>query len=168
MANSTSKNIKAKLKKVKALAEKGEKGERETAKKMLKDLTEKYSNIKLKEKKLRKRTFKLADFEDCKTIMVHCILNANPDASIEGNLRRKELYVRLTNEEYSNVVFTFNHYYPIYASQKSSFLIAFILKNNLGVSKGQDVGDNNEDVNEIIGIMANLKAVPYPNLKTLN
>jgi hypothetical protein len=166
--NKLSVKIKEKIKKVKALAERGDVGEKETAKKKLKELTETYGKLKDKEKSLKNRTFKLADFNDCKTIMVHCILDSNPEAQIEGSSNKKEIYVRLTDEQYANTVSKFNHYYPIYVQQKESFLIAFILKNNLGVFGGQDVGDNGEDVFQIMRLMNGLKSVPYDVMKALN
>lgn len=132
--DSDSKKIKALMVKVKALADKGEGGEKENAKKKLNELLEKYNITKFEEKKYKKRTFKLADFNDCKTIMTHCIIDTNKNASIEGYKAKKELYVKLSDEEYIDICEKFNHYYPIFHRQRESFVKAFILKNDLGIT----------------------------------
>jgi len=112
--DSDSKKIKSLITKVKALADKGEGGEKENAKKKLSELLDKYNITKFEEKKYKKRTFKLADFNDCKTIMTHCIIDTNKNACIEGYKAKKELYVKLTDGEYIDVCEKFNHYYPIF------------------------------------------------------
>jgi hypothetical protein len=128
-----SKEIKKLISKVKNLAERGDNGERDNAKAKLKILLEKYNIKKFEEAKKKERSFKLSDFTDCKVIMVHCILDTNKDCQISGDARKKELYCKLTDEEYIDVCEKFNHYYPEYYSQKECFLNAFIIKNDLGI-----------------------------------
>ena len=135
--NNDSKKIRELIKKVKVLAERGEKGERDVAKVKLKELMEKYQLTKFEESKSKKRSFKLVDFNDCKTIMVHCILDTKKTAQVEGDERKKELYCGLTDEEYIDVCEKFNHYYPEFCNQREAFVKAFILTNNLGIVDGE-------------------------------
>ena len=74
------------------------------------------------------------DFKDCKDIMVHCILDVDKKASIEGSKQKKELYCKLTNKEYNQVCEKFNKYYPQYLILKDNLLKNFIINNNLGIT----------------------------------
>lgn len=164
--NSDSKKIKELIKKVKILSERGEKNERFVAKAILKDLMAKYQIKKFDEDKNKKRVFKLVDFGDCKTIMVHCILDTKPKASVDGSKQKKELYCSLTDEEYVSVCEKFNHYYPEFVKQREVFVKAFILANNLGIVDGEsDVNDG--DVNEIKKMLGNVKATNYKNVQLI-
>lgn len=146
-----SKQIKKLISKVKNLAERGDDGERENAKAKLQILLEKYNIKKFEESKKKERSFKLADFLDCKVIMTHCILDTNKDSEISGDARKKELYCKLTDEEYIDVCEKFNHYYPEYYKQKECFLKAFIIKNDLGIVDSEDVNDT--DIDSIIDVI---------------
>lgn len=160
--NSDSKKIKELIKKVRVLAERGEKNEKEVALCKLKELMAKYQIKKFEESKHKKRVFKLVDFGDCKTIMVHCILDTNPKTSVDGSKQKKELYCTLTDEEYINVCEKFNHYYPEFVKQREVFVKAFIVANNLGIIDGES--DVSEDVvNEIKDMLSNVKATNYKN-----
>ena len=143
--DSDTKKIKALIIKVKALADKSEGGEKENAKRKLTELLLKYNITKFEENKYKKRTFKLADFNDCKTIMIHCVIDTNKNASIEGYKAKKELYCKLTDEEYVEVCEKFNHYYPIFNRQRENFVKAFILKNDLGIAESTNSVENTED-----------------------
>jgi len=147
--NSDSAKIKALIKKVKVLSERGEGGERETAKIKLKELTDKYQIKKLDESKNVKRDFRLVDFNDCKTIMTHCILDTKPTAKISGNEKKQELYCTLTDVEYIEVCEKFNHYYPEFYKQKELLLKAFIIKNDLGIIDEESVSQNNQCYHDI-------------------
>lgn len=140
-----SKKIKLLMSKVKALADKGEAGERETAKRKLAELLVKYNITKFEESKYKKRSFKLSDFNDCKTIMVHCILDTVPKIDIDGNRSKKELYCKLTDEQYIDVCQKFNHYFPEFHKQREAFVKAFIIKNDLGIVEG----DSDIELDEI-------------------
>jgi hypothetical protein len=164
--NSDSKKIKELIKKVKALAERGEKGERDVAKSKLTELMDKYKITKFEESKRKKRTFRLADFNDCKTIMVHCILDTQPKADIEGSLQKKELYCLLTDEEYIDICEKFNHYFPEFHRQREAFTKAFIIKNDLGIIDGES-SDDDDSVNDISGIIGGIKQTSYKNKKLL-
>ena len=85
------------------MADKGEGGEKENAKIKLRELLERYNIKKFEEKASKKRVFKLADFNDCKTIMIHCIIDTLKSAKIEGYKAKKEIYCKLTDEQYAFV-----------------------------------------------------------------
>lgn len=164
--NNDSKKIRELIKKVKVLAERGDKGERDVAKVKLKQLMEKYQLTKFEESKIKIRSFKLSDFGDCKTIMVHCVLDTKPTAMVEGSLQKKEIYCDLTDEEYIDVCEKFNHYYPEFHRQREAFIKAFILANDLGIVDGQsDLGE--EDIINIKNMMNNVRATSYKNNKLL-
>ena len=153
--NSDLNKIKVLISKVEALADKGVGGEKENAKIKLKELLDKYNIKKFKENENKLRTFKLADFGDCKTIMTHCIIDTKKDAEIEGYKTKKELYCKLTDKEYIEVCEKFNHYYPEFYKQREAFIKAFIIKNDLGII---DSGQNNE-VEDLSMINSMLKSV---------
>lgn len=166
--NSDSKKIKELIRKVRTLAERGDKGEREVAKEKLRELMNKYHIKKFEESKSKKRSFKLADFNDCKTIMIHCILDTQPKAKVEGSLQKKELYCNLTDEEYIDVCEKFNHYFPEFHKQRDFFVKAFILSNDLGIV--EDVFGEDEiesSLNSIMSIMKNIKPTSYKKHKQL-
>jgi len=159
-----SKKIKELIAKVKTLAERGEKGERENAKDKLKMLLDKYNITKFEESKVKERFFKLVDFNDCKTIMVHCIIDTNRDAEIIGDARKKELYCKLTDKEYVDICEKFNHYYPEYYRQKESLIKAFIIKNDLGIDGIEDddeVTISEDEINGINKIINSIVKKPY-------
>jgi len=164
--NNDSKRIKDLIKKVRVLAERGEKNERDVAKVKLAELMEKYQLTKFEESKSKKRSFKLIDFCDCKTIMVHCILDTNATTTIDGSLQKKELYCNLTDEEYVNVCEKFNHYYPEFVNQREAFMKAFILTNDLGIVDGE-CETQEEDINNIKNMMQNVRATNYKSNKLL-
>ena len=158
-----SKKIKELIAKVKKLAERGEKGERENAKDKLKMLLDKYNITKFEESKIKERSFKLSDFNDCKVIMVHCIIDTNKDCEINGDARKKELYCKLSDKEYVDVCEKFNHYYPEYYRQKESLIKAFIIKNDLGIDgiEDDDVTISEDEINGINEIINSIVKKPY-------
>lgn len=141
--NNDSGKIKSLMVKLKALADNGVDGEKETAKVKLNELLQKYNIKKFEEKSKKKRVFKLADFNDCLTIMTHCIIDTDKKAKIEGIKAKKEIYCKLTDSEYIDVCEKFNFYFPIFVNQRENFVKAFIIKNNLGIR------DNNTDTSNI-------------------
>jgi hypothetical protein len=165
LTNNDSNKIKKLILKVKELAERGEKGERENAKVKLKELMDKYQMLKFDiTNKPKSRTFKLVDFDDCRAIMTHCILDTRSNSKIEGDKRKKELYCELTDEQYVDVCEKFNHYYPDYFSQKDAFLKAYIIKNELGVCD-EDMIEDSED-NDIDKIISNSKKITKNKYKS--
>ena len=167
--NSDSRKIKELMRKVRTLAERGENGERENAKTKLKELMQKYQITKFEESKKRKRSFKLADFNDCKTIMVHCILDTVSKAKIDGSLQKRELYCNMTDVEYIEVCEKFNHYYPEFHRQREGFIKAFILKNDLGIvdsKSGEE--DDSDSISDILNIIGSVKQSSYKVRKGLS
>jgi hypothetical protein len=162
MKNCDSKKIKQLIAKVKTLAERGEKGERENAKNKLKMLLDKYNITKFEESKYKERCFKLTNFDDCKTIMVHCIIDTNKDAEISGDAK-KELYCKLTDKEYVDVCEKFRHYYPEYYRQKEFLIKAFIIKNDLGINGVEDdeMIISEDEINGINEIINSIVKKPY-------
>lgn len=157
--DSDSGKIKLLMQKVRALADKGEGGEKENAKRKLAELLERYNIKKFEEKASKKRTFKLADFNDCKTIMIHCIIDTNKNAKIEGYKAKKEIYCKLTDEQYIDVCQKFNHYFPIFIRQRENFIKAFILKNDLGISDLTPMQNDNTENKEISEISEMMKGI---------
>lgn len=162
--NSDSEKIKQLIKKVKVMAERGDKGEREVARAKLNELTSKYQITKFEENKKKKRSFKLLDFNDCKTIMTHCILDTC-NVEIEGSLQKKELYCVLTDEQYIKVCEKFNHYYPEFYKQREAFIKAFIIKNDLGIDKTIDSEDNS--ASDVLDMMGSVKKSRHEKFKEL-
>lgn len=157
--DSDSGKIKLLIQKVRALADKGEGGEKENAKRKLSELLEKYNIKKFEEKASKKRVFKLADFNDCKTIMTHCIIDTLKSAKIEGYKSKKEIYCKLTDEQYIDVCQKFNHYFPTFVRQRENFIKAFILKNDLGISDLTPIQDDNTENKEISEISEMMKGI---------
>lgn len=163
------KKILALVKKVQKLSEAGIQGEKETAKVMLEKLLQKYNLKKFElSEKPKKRTFKLANYNDCRAIMTHCILDTVDGISIEGLKSKKELYCKLSDEQYIDVCEKFNHYYPIYHSQiqrhekqKDALLKAFLIKNNLGIVNEDGFEDEVMDVYEIVDVISEVEAHRY-------
>lgn len=165
MKTNDSKKIKSLIKKVKELANRGDANERDVAKQKLNELMAKY-DLKKFEPKVRKRSFKLANYEDCKDIMVHCIIDTNPKSEIEGSLKSKELYVKLTDEEYVDVCEKFNHYYPEYYRQKQLFLKAFILKNEIGIVESENEEQEESEIEDLVSVLNFVKEKRYSKNNT--
>lgn len=167
--NSDSRKVMELIRKVRTLAERGENGERDNAKVKLRELMEKYQITKFEESKKKKRSFKLADFNDCKTIMVHCILDTVAKAKIDGSLQKRELYCNMTDVQYIEVCEKFNHYYPEFHRQREAFVKAFILKNDLGIVDSQSGEENDSDsVSDIANIIGSVKPSSYKSRKGLS
>lgn len=160
MKTTDSKKIKSLMKKIKELADRGDAYERDVARDKLKELMAKY-NLKKFEPKVKMRSFKLANYEDCKDIMVHCIIDTEPKSQIEGSLKSKELYVKLTDEQYVDVCEKFNHYYPEYYRQKQLFLKAFILKNEIGIVESENDEQEESEIEDLVSILNFVKEKKY-------
>ena len=157
--DSDSGKIKLLMQKVRALADKGEGGEKENAKIKLSELLEKYNIKKFEEKSSKTRVFKLADFSDCKIIMIHCIIDTLKSSKIEGCKAKKEIYCKLTDEQYIDVCQKFNHYFPTFVRQRENFIKAFILKNDLGISDLTPIQNDNTENKEISEISEMMKGI---------
>ncbi len=132
----------------------GTPAEKSLAELKLKELSEKYSInpdeyfIDIPKKK---RVFKVADWNDYKNIMVHCILDTAPFTEITGNESELKLIANLSTKEFDEVLKKFSHYYELFRKEKEALLVAFILKNNLGIIDNEMPDDKiEEDINSIL------------------
>lgn len=161
MTKQNKKKLTKKIEILKRLAERGVGGEKENAVRLLSQFKEKVK--KLNNNPKRKKTFKMADMVDCKTIMVHCIYDTISEVEITEDLRKKELYVKISNEEYETIVNKFNKYYNDFIIQKQAFVMGYLLKNQLGVNANNEDKDENinqEFVESIVDKMQTIKAQP--------
>lgn len=138
-------SLETKIEKVRQLAKRGIDGEKDVAKSKLLELESKREKTKSSK---RQRSFKLANYDDCKDIMTHCILDVNINAEIEGSKQKKELYCKLTKEEYDKVCENFNWHYPTYCVMKDYLMKGFILSKKLGVNSNQI--NSEKEINSII------------------
>lgn len=130
--------IKSLITKVSELAKRGVDGEKESAKKKLEKLLNKYGiNINdINNDDKQKRIFRIKNREDYLAVLGHVIWDIVPNLDISENTRRLEVYCNLTNEQYIEVAEKFDCYWKLWCKEKEQFMLAFIIKNNLGVGKG--------------------------------
>ncbi len=139
--------IKELLKKVGALAEHGIEGEKETAKRKLKILLEKY-HITLNEitkNRKTKRTFSLKNTTDCASLFFHVVMDVEPKANLMIRSASRQMYVWLTPQQFIEVTEKYRYYWKLYEEQKKLFLHAFLIKNKIGLSP---VGNCSDKMNE--------------------
>jgi hypothetical protein len=154
------------VKKLNEMALRGEPNERLVAKKKLDEITKKY---KVKIDKLtsvnsKKRIFKLVSYTDEKDILVHSILDTNPDAKLLGNEHLRQIYATLTDEEYKTVKEKFNFYWNEYLKERNALLAAFILKNDIGIVDSQEE-EMEKDISAIINYMDVLSSTKFNQKK---
>ncbi len=134
--------IKTLISKVAELANRGVGGERESAKKKLEKLLKKYgltlADINGDENDKQQREFRIKNREDYVTVLTQVIWDVVPDIRIQQNTKRLEVYVKLTTEQYIEVKEKFDYFWNLWVKEKEQFLMAFIIKNRLGlVSKNR-------------------------------
>jgi len=157
------------ISKVKELADRGVDGERDSAQKTLEKLLKKYG-IKLKDieqQNKTKRTFRIVNKDDCITILSQIIWDVVPDAKIKQHVRALEIYCSLNNEQYIEVCEKYEYYWKLWCEEKKHTLIAFVVKNNLGVNHNE--GSKTLDEKTIKGAkdkMATVTKGNYINKKT--
>jgi len=155
--------------KVKGLADRGVDGERDSAQKTLEKLLNKYG-IKLKDieqQNKTKRTFRIVNKDDCITVLSQIIWDVVPDAKIKQHVRALEIYCSLNNEQYIEVCEKYEYYWKLWCEEKKHTLIAFVVKNNLGVNHNE--GSKTLDEKTIKGAkdkMATVTKGNYINKKT--
>jgi hypothetical protein len=155
--------------KVKGLADRGVDGERDSAQNTLEKLLNKYG-IKLKDieqQNKTKRTFRIVNKDDCITVLSQIIWDVVPDAKIKQHIRALEIYCSLTNEQYIEVSEKYQYYWKLWCEEKQHTLIAFVVKNNLGVNHNE--GSKKLDEKTIKGAkdkMATVTKGNYINKKT--
>jgi len=72
-----------------------------------------------------------------------------------------EIYCSLTNEQYIEVCEKYQYYWKLWCEEKQHTLIAFVVKNNLGVN--QNAGTNNLDEKTIKGAKDKMATVTKGN-----
>lgn len=137
--NSDLERIKELLQKVNELATRGVGGEKEAAQRKLEKLLNKYGLTlnSLNNEKSKERTFKIKNREDYVTILSHVIWDIHPDAKINQNTRKLEVYSKLTTEQYIEVTEKFDYFWKLWCKEKEEFMMAFIINNRLGIRAGK-------------------------------
>jgi len=155
-------------KKLNEMALKGEPNERLVAKKKLNEISEKY-NINFDKFTIsvncKKRVFKLKSYSDEKDILVHSIIDTNPDVKLFGNEQLRQIYATLSDEEFKNVKEKFSFYWNEYLKERDALLAAFILKNDIGIVASKNDEEMDKDVTEIINYMDNLSPKKFNQKK---
>jgi len=135
--------IKLLVTKVNELVKRGVDGEKQAAQKKLEKLLKKYgidiNDINNDDK--HKRIFRIKNREDYLSILVQVIWDIVPRLDVVQNTKRLEIYCNLTNEQYIEVKEKFESYWNLWFKEKEQFMLAFIIKNNLGVGKGNSSKD---------------------------
>jgi hypothetical protein len=155
-------------KKLNEMALKGEPNERLVAKKKLNEISKKY-NINFDKittsVNCKKRVFKLKSYSDEKDILVHSILDTNPDVKLFGNEQLRQIYATLSDEEFKNVKEKFSFYWNEYLKERDALLAAFILKNDIGIVASKNDEEMDKDVTAIINYMDNLSPKKFNQKK---
>jgi hypothetical protein len=156
--------IKVLLSKLKAMAERGEKHERDVAKLKMKQLLAKYG-LRQSKTNSNYRTFKVTDWGDHKNLLLQCIIDTRPYAQMSGNKTYKKIYAELDSYQYIEVLAKWNYYWNELVQQKKALFIAFVVKNDIGIIDNY----NNEseiksyDMESVLNIMGTLKGERFKN-----
>jgi hypothetical protein len=149
-------------KKLKALAERGEGGEKINAIKMLNHYCVKHDILpeELEEKTLRRREFPFDMLT--RQIIVQIIFNVCDRAGSTYRDKRKKdiIFLKMTDAEFIEVEAKIAFYVPIYRKQIDLFETAFITKNNLFGSQSDDESESKmspEDLEDLISMMGAMK-----------
>ena len=158
LSNDSSK-IKALLDKLKALAERGEKHERNTARLKMNALMRKHG---FSSGDSNYRTFKVSDWADHKNLLLQCILDTKPNAKMEGNKVSKKIHVTLNDYEFIEVLEKWDFYWKELLQQKKALFIAFVVKHNIGTNVNHNYPSavksfDMESVVKITGVLKNNK-----------
>ena len=142
--------------KLKELADRGIDGERDAAEKKLNTLLKKYKltvgDINKNKAERKNIVFKN---EDERMIVAHVIWSVVPDAKIFRSGSQKKAICDLTPEQYIEIKEKSKFYLKHFNEEKSNFIVAYILKNNLTVKGSDDKGDGDNKEN----VMFNAKSV---------
>lgn len=133
--------VRSLLKKLEDMASMGEEGERDVAKDKLRKIASKYGIDPDNGKYISQKYFSYSKGKDYLAILTHCIYDTKHDAKIfEVSSPRNTIVVDLENVEYIEVCEKINHYWTEYSKEKDSLVIAFILKNKIGIAEGEVKG----------------------------
>lgn len=143
--------IQEKLKKIRALAERGIGGEKETAQRLYKQLLEKYdlTDADISEK-VEKRWVKYKDELSKKlAIQIFYKVTGSPSYFVRTDKRYKEIGVECTEFEYAEIMFYYNFYAEHFRDELNIFIRAFFNMNNLFPDKSarcysEDKSDDRE------------------------
>jgi hypothetical protein len=157
----TVKNLVSKLK---AMAERGEKGERDVAFAKLKEILKKY-NLKeqgVLQPLVKNYVFKVSDWHDHLNLLVQCIQDTKPGVAMDGDKKGKKLFVELNDIEYLEVMEKVSFYWEEYTRLRASVFAAFVLKNKIGIIGNSDSNCKNEfNVDEIVECMKVINEKPF-------
>ncbi len=156
--------IKLLIAKVLELAKKGIDGEKKAAQEKLEKLLKKYNltlaDIDSEDNKL-KRTFRIKNRDDYKTILTQVICDVAPNVKIQENTKKLEIYSKLNAEQYIEVKEKFDYFWNLWCKEKEEFTIAFIIKNSLGIGGKSKSNIDNEMVNGVKGKMSSVTKGDY-------
>lgn len=165
------KKVKELASKLKEMAERGTEHERLVAENKLKSLLNKYGitllDITKNEKKLRTFSFKN---EDETMIMAHVIWSIVPNININRKGKQKKAFCELTPNEYIEIKEKIKFYLADFDNQKKSFILGYILKNNLEVESSdnhrrEEDSDNEIDIKKLANMMHGIDEVNYKSKK---
>lgn len=160
------------LKKIKALADKGSPGEKETARKKLEELCKKYKiRPEMLEQEQKYSIFIM--FENmweavfaCKIVqMVTDAWDIEYDitsAKIKTALNRKKITFKLSKAEIAELNFLFPHYRKILCKQFIEFTHAFCINSNIQPLTAEYTGELKKTDNNFESMLSVAKSIPRP------
>ena len=162
--------IKALLKKVMELSQRGEDGERIVAQQKLDALLDKYGmSVEELSEEVKDRIFKCSGQERI-TILSQCI-------AVATSLQRKvytsplmpnRVFCSLSASEYITVLEMFKFYCKEYNNQKKKFLSAFLLKNDLiPTTKDSSSAINEKKIIEMYALARGISKANFKQLKKI-
>lgn len=140
--------IQDKLKKLKALAERGVGGEKETAEALYKKLIEKYelSEELIEEEEIDRHWFRYDDFVDNKLLcQIFYKVTGNRTYWVKTDKRRRLIGVDCTNFELDQILFYYQFYKKHLQSEIEVFISAFFNVNDLFPDESARCYDNSDD-----------------------
>lgn len=156
--------VKKLVSKLKVMAEKGERAEREVANAKLKEILKKYNltEVGVLQPLVKNYVFKVSDWHDHLNLLVQCIQDTKPGVAMDGDKRGKKLFVELNDIEYLEVMEKINFYWEEYTRLRASVFAAFVLKNNIGIAGNKEETCKNEfNIDEIVEYMKVINEKPF-------
>ena len=173
--------VKELLRKLEAMANRGESGERDVARAKLHEIAKKYGvsldSIGTDEKPSQNQNpdkpdthFDLTRIFPCRNkeyqlLLAHCIFECIPDAKInELRSPKFSIVVEMEAVTYIKVCEMIKHYWAAYSKEKDAFFRAFIAKNKIGVipaTKTASPKFSNEEILKIRSMANSINATPY-------
>lgn len=152
--------------KILELKNRGDDHEREVATEKLEALLLKY-NLTFEDivsKDSFTREFKLHNLTDCIEILSQCIWDVKPTCDVRKVVAKKIILADLTHTEFIEVTEKYKFYWELYTKQKEEkfkplfdeFLVAFIVKNQLGINNESFVDEKEQYTEEKIESIASV------------